>query len=258
LKHLLRLLLTVFICCAFLFARCDFSEYLSQRNKAMKINDVPQSGSVAGVTSSRNRSGQYRRTRAVPVNPNTASQTIVRSNLANLAAAWRTLTGEQQLGWVAYADAHPRTNPLGVTYKLTGMQAYVGVNGELLSAGLATVAAAPTSVSPDALFLSVGDDTDEAMTAEVDGISEVPALTWMVTQVSPPRSRGVLYNSDFRTVQLVGPTDTTNSNLTEEIAAKFGAINVTKRYFCRKKFVHTDGQSGPWSNVIMFNPTAAP
>lgn len=218
----------------------------------MKINDVPQSGSVAGVTSSRNRSGQYRRTRAVPVNPNTAAQSAVRAALASLAAAWRTLTSSQQLGWVAYADAHPRVNPLGVTYKLTGMQAFVGVNGELIAAGLDQVLVAPVAETPDAPVLTIGDDTVSNL--EIGFTPQpVPADMVLIWQSSPPRSRGVLYNSDFRTVN-VFPATTGAPWQAAEIAGKFGEIDVTKRYFLRAKFVTEDGQSGAWSNILILDP----
>lgn len=219
----------------------------------MKINDVPQSGSVAGVTSSRNRSGQYRRTRAIPVNPNTESQSAVRSTLASQAAAWRTLTNEQQLGWEAYADAHPRVNPLGVTYKLTGMQAFVGVNGALISAGLAAVSDAPASDTPDAPVITV--DTPEADAAAVGFTpTPVPADTSLVVQISPPKSRGVRYNSDFRTIGIFPAATGSPADITGGVSGKYGPLDVTKRYFVRAKLVTDDGQSGPWSNILIFDP----
>src|SRR6266545_482051 len=94
----------------------------------MKILDVPQSGSVAGITSSRNRFGQYRRTRAIPVNPNTAFQATQRARLAASAALWRTLTAAQRAGWIDLAGAFTRTNSLGQPYNETGAQCFVSVN----------------------------------------------------------------------------------------------------------------------------------
>src|SRR5439155_109028 len=95
---------------------------------AMKILDVPQSGSVAGVTSSRNRFGQYRRTRATPVNPNSTFQGAVRARLSVNSAAWRALTAAQRAGWNDLAASMTRTDSLGQTYSLTGFQSYCSVN----------------------------------------------------------------------------------------------------------------------------------
>jgi len=223
----------------------------------MKINDVPQSGSVQGVTSSRNRSGQYRRTRAIPVNPNTGAQSTVRSVLATLAAAWRTLTDEQQTGWEQYAQAHPRVNPLGTTYVLTGMQAYVGVNGELAAIGVAAVADAPTSDSPDAPVLSI---TEDELPDIAIGYTPTPvaAGTKMVMQSSPPRSRGVRYNSDYRTVAVLPAASASAWEAGAALTAKFGEVLDSKRYFIRAKIVTADGQSGPWSNIVRLDPLPAP
>lgn len=218
----------------------------------MKINDVPQSGSVAGVTSSRNRSGQYRRTRAVPVNPNTVAQSGVRSRLASLAAAWRTLTAEAQLGWVAYANAHPRTNPIGTTYVLTGMQAYVGVNGELGSAGLALVDVAPESDTPDAPVIAEVSATVGSLEIGY-APTPVPALTKMVVQASVPKSRGILYNSDYRTVKIVAAAAASPVEITAAYEEKFGIAYGGKRIFVRAKLITADGQSGSWSNVLMLD-----
>src|SRR6187455_3387360 len=91
----------------------------------MKMLDVPQSGSIAGQTSSRNRFGQYRRTRAVPVNVNSPAQTVVRGYLIEASQAWRNLTDAQRDSWNSYALDHPRVDSLGQTITLTGHQIFV-------------------------------------------------------------------------------------------------------------------------------------
>src|SRR4051812_21389133 len=61
----------------------------------------PSSGSQAGTTASRNRFGQYYRTRATPVNVNSTQQGVVRSRMAANSSAWRALTGAQRAGWTS-------------------------------------------------------------------------------------------------------------------------------------------------------------
>src|SRR5213594_7639 len=118
---------------------------------AMKILDVPQSGSVAGVTSSRNRFGQYRRTRATPVNPNSTFQGAVRARFSVNSAAWRALTAAQRAGWADLGTSMTRTDSLGQTYALTGFQAYCSLNNNNLAAGNAVVSDAPVLTTPSAI-----------------------------------------------------------------------------------------------------------
>lgn len=87
------------------------------------------SGSIAGLTYSRNRFGMYTRARAVPVNPNSGNQQAVRNAFSELSTAWNeTLTAAQRAAWDVYAANVPVINSLGATVYLTGQQRYVGAN----------------------------------------------------------------------------------------------------------------------------------
>lgn len=87
------------------------------------------SGSMNGVTASRNRGGQYFRRRAVPVNPNTSAQQSARAALSTLTTAWGTeLTESQRQGWNEYAQVVPVTNTLGESIKLSGQQMFIRGN----------------------------------------------------------------------------------------------------------------------------------
>lgn len=94
----------------------------------MKFIGNPQSGSQDGLTSSRNRFGQYLRTRAVPVNPNSTAQGQRRVAFAAAASAWRTLSNLQRLAWNNYALSLPVVDSLGQTQTLSGFQQFSGVN----------------------------------------------------------------------------------------------------------------------------------
>lgn len=113
----------------------------------MKILDIPQSGSTAGTTSSRNRFGQYRRTRAIPINPNTVYQQTARSRLAQAAAAWRGILQNLRDQWDAYGLAHPRVDSLGQTIYPTGLQCFIGVWAVLAQCGVAMNTTPPADPS---------------------------------------------------------------------------------------------------------------
>jgi hypothetical protein len=95
------------------------------------------SGSIAGVTYSHNRGGQYMRARAVPVNPNTLQQQVVRNIMAARSAAWGSvLTQSQRDSWEAYADQVLLPDALGEPRKATGLNHYIRCNVPRTQAGM--------------------------------------------------------------------------------------------------------------------------
>ena len=89
------------------------------------------SGSVGGTVFSRNRGGAYIRNRAIPVDPNTASQQNVRSILATQSQNWADLTAAQRAAWENWASQNPVINALGNSIQLSGHQAFVQLNTRL-------------------------------------------------------------------------------------------------------------------------------
>ena len=65
-------------------------------------------GSIAGNTFARNRSGAYVRSRTMPVNRKTSLQQAVRTALSALTIMWYdTLNAVQRTAWGTYAAAIP-------------------------------------------------------------------------------------------------------------------------------------------------------
>lgn len=190
----------------------------------MKILDVPQSGSVAGVTSSRNRFGQYRRTRAVPVNPNTDAQVAARSRLSSLAQAWRGLSALTKAAWTAYAAANPRVDSLGQVIVLTGAQMYVSFNSQREAFGFAAADAVPVGVQPTAPVISDWTFTVGSECAITFTPTPLPADTALVVEVASPKSPGVTFVQDYRLIAVAPPASITPFNFYTEIQAKFGTI----------------------------------
>jgi len=122
---------------------------------------IQMSGSIAGNTFARNRSGNYVRARTKPVNPNTDRQQTVRANMGTVAHRWtNVLTQLQRDGWNEYAAEVEVTNRLGETIKLSGFNHYCRSNSAILLAGFTLVDAAP------AIFTL--PDTDPTITCIYD------------------------------------------------------------------------------------------
>ena len=101
-------------------------------------------GSVGGIVFSHGPGGSIMRTRIKPNNPRTNSQAIRRGVLSNLVARWgQSLDDTQRALWEDYAAATPWTNKLNQSIVLTGMQAYIYINGARIRPGLALTDAAP-------------------------------------------------------------------------------------------------------------------
>lgn len=106
------------------------------------------SGSIGGMTGSHNSSGLYFRSRAIPVNPQTASQTLVRNAMATLAPRWsNTLTSTQRTQWNDYAAVVGVTNSLGSEVFNSGVNWYIATNTLRLQQPFAIVDTAPSLLS---------------------------------------------------------------------------------------------------------------
>jgi hypothetical protein len=196
----------------------------------MKILDVPQSGSVGGVTSSRNRFGQYKRARAIPVNPRSAAQGLVRSRMSANAALWRTLTGAQRAGWNDLGLSMVRSDALGQSYTLTGFQAFCSVNNTLASSGAAGVLAPPALTTPTGLLTGVLTATAATLSF---AYTTTPLGAGVKAQVfaSPQRSAGRAFEGDFRDLQTTLAAAASPVDLFAAYSSKFGAPVVGNRIF---------------------------
>jgi hypothetical protein len=196
----------------------------------MKVLVPPQSGSMAGTTASRNRFGQYLRTRATPVQPNTVAQLNQRARMTTNAAAWRNLTDAQRAGWLSLGLAISRTDSLGQSYTLNGFMAYCSVNNNKLDAGDAAVSDAPAIVTP-------ADLTTVTLTLTAASVSvaytatPLAAAVRLFSWVSPQRSAGRKFNGDYRLLAVSAAAAASPAVLTTAYTAKFGVPIVGNRIF---------------------------
>jgi hypothetical protein len=199
----------------------------------VKILDVPRSGSYQGITSSRNRNGQYVRTRAMPVQPRTASQLSVRAHQSTNAAAWRALTQTQRDGWLSLGLQMTRTDSLGQSYNLTGFQAYCSVNNLLALVGDTLVSAAPALSTPTAMATvtptAAGGGSPAFSIAYTP--TPAPAATRVIIRAGPQRSAGRSFESDFRVISITAAAAASPANILAAYQAKFGTPVTGNRIF---------------------------
>lgn len=196
----------------------------------MKKIDVPQSGSQANTTASRNRFGQYNRTRSIPTQPRTAAQVNVRANFTAATKEWANLTDEQRQAWDTYANSKPRVDSLGQSSTLTGHQMYVAVNALNLTCEIEQQSAVPNG--------DVIPQPDPAVTVatfaglSVKLVTAVPATRTIVVYASPPMSAGQTFNGDFRIVNIVDGSAAANQEVcgAADLSAKYGTLSENMKF----------------------------
>lgn len=196
----------------------------------MKILGDPSSGSIAGTTHSRNRYGQYTRTRATPVNPASTNQGVVRSRLSVNAAGWRALTDAQREGWEALGAQMQRTDSLGQSYYLNGFSAYCSVNGNLAAAGESLLTDAPGIVTPVNILTATVTLTAAAFSVAYTA-TPLAASTKLFVYASPQGSAGRSFCGDLRLIYVSAAAAASPANVLSAYTARFGVPVVGNRIF---------------------------
>ncbi len=196
----------------------------------MKFLGDPRSGSYQGLTASRNRFGQYMRTRATPVQPRTVAQLNQRARMSTNAAVWRTLTDAQRAGWTDLGLSISRTDSLGQSYTLNGFACFCSVNNNLLDAGDAALTDAPTITTPPDLLTVTITLTNAAVSVAYTA-TPLAAGVRLFCWASPQRSAGVKFNGDYRLLSVTAAAAASPANLLAAYTAKFGVPVTGNRVF---------------------------
>jgi hypothetical protein len=197
----------------------------------MKILDIPRSGSFAGSTSSRNRFGQYVRSRATPVNPKSPAQVVQRSRQTSNAVAWRSITAGQRAGWGSLGTQMVRTDALGQSYALTGFQAYCSINNVRAVVGLAVVADAPILTTPAGL-VTVTLTLTSASFSVAYTTTPLAAANYAIIRCSSQRSAGRTFEADYRVITVTAAAAASPANILAAYTAKFGVPVTGNKIFC--------------------------
>jgi len=196
----------------------------------MKYLGNPQSGSYAQMTASRNRQGQYFRTRATPVNPASPQQLVQRARMSTNAAGWRALSDAQRAGWESLGALITRTDSLGQTYTLNGFMAYCSINNNNLNAGNAVVSTAPAIVTPPAILTATITLTAAAMSIAYTA-TPLGAAVRLFSFISPQKSPGRSFNGDYRLIAVSAAAAASPADVFTAYSARLGTPVVGNRIF---------------------------
>lgn len=186
---------------------------------------VAGSGKINGFVASRNRAGAYFRTKVTPVNPQTTSQSIVRSRLTSLSQAWRGLTQDQRDGWNAAVSDYARTDIFGDLKNPSGFNLFQRLNNNLLAVGQAMLSNVPNAgaVFGFTSLAAAGDASDSSLTLTYTGV--VPAGTAFKVFATAPVSAGKQFvKSEYRLIDIGLTADVSPFNVGAAYESKFGNL----------------------------------
>ncbi len=209
------------------------------------------SGSLAGNTFSRNKFGQYIRSRAVPVNPGTPFQTAIRSALASLSNLWgSTLTAPQREAWDTYAANVTVLDPLGAPINLTGFNHYIRSNTPRLQAGLARIDDGPTVfdlgtfTSPTGFNGTAATDEFSFNFTNADAWANATGAAMLVFSGRQQQATINYFKGPYRFAQSILGDDTTPPTSPVVISSPF-LMDIGNFTFTRVRVSQADGRLSP-------------
>lgn len=227
----------------------------------MKYLGNPQSGSNAQNTASRNRFGQYLRTRAMPVNPRTQAQTRVRGTLGEVASLWGDISEDSRRSWIDCAQRFPKVDALGQTIVLSAFQQFVRSNSALRFVGQA-VQNSPKADQP--FSNNVILPTVHAGTTKLFEIAYTQPSTgqFLVIDVSGQVSRGITFWSDYRNLAIQSSAGPSPAEELAKYEALYGPLVAGSRIWFRSRVLNECGVYGPayetFTDVANTGPAAKP
>jgi len=187
---------------------------------------------IGGHVASKNKAGNYLKTKSSPANPNTAFQSAVRSNFGSLAQSWRGLTMEQRTTWINGAPSFPYTDIFGDTKQLSGFGLYMQLNSNLNSVGATLLTVCPSPASVDSVSISLLElDPGTALDISFSP-SPVPAGHAMVFSATPQLGDGRAFSkSNIRQVEVFPATTITGVSVFASYSSRFGEPVALANFF---------------------------
>lgn len=226
---------------------------------------IQMSGSMAGNTFARNRSGNYVRARTKPVNPRSPGQSIVRATLAQLTYNWgQVLDDTMRTAWNLYASSVAMKNKLGETIFLSGFNHYIRSNSFLLSRGETVVNAGPTTFElpeKDATLVIQPEVHEQKAKITFDDTME-----WVdedeafltIREGSPQNPQRNFFGGPYLGWKDKGG-DTGDPKTTPEWITNLHVLTAGQKVWYELRIIRADGRlSEPWyvSNIVVAGPIA--
>ena len=196
-------------------------------------------GKLGGHVMSKNRSGNYIRTKVTPSNPKTAAQTAQRALLSQFSQGWKGLTQLQRNAWLSAVDGFQKTNIFGDNVKPSGNTLYTRLNINVAIAGGSALTLPPESVGVDALTSISGTASESSGDFDVTvGPATTPADHALIIEATEQLSQGISNaNNKFRQIAVDPALVAGVVDLSTIYSDRFGTLIAGKKIFVRAKYI---------------------
>lgn len=209
------------------------------------------SGSLSSMTFSHNRGGQYIRQRAVPTNPNSTYQQVVRSLVSSLSGLWSSgISATDRDAWDVYAAQVPIADALGEPRNVGGLGMYIRGNVGRLQSGVAGL----TRVDPGPTVYNLGEYSAPVI-GTINAISGLMSLAFtntdewanedgsaMLVYASRPQNPGInFFKGPYRYAGAIEGDGTTPPTSPASITLPF-AVTAGSKVFVRAVVSRADGR----------------
>lgn len=147
-------------------------------------------GAIAGTIVSRNGSGPYLKSNAMPVNARTGKTLAQRTIFGAIATCWRQLTPIEMNAWDVEATTTPFTNSLGETFFLSGFGLFMKYNMVLVGLGIGSIVSQPgsqpswpTVIGGTTSFAIIGEESEGWLAMTVNATPMTDPLTDFTLEV---------------------------------------------------------------------------
>jgi len=207
---------------------------------------------LGGHVLSKNRGGNYARTKVTPVNPQTTYQSTVRQAFTSFSQGWRGLTADQRLAWNGAVTNFQRTNIFGDLRSPSGFNLFQRLNNVLQSINSDTLLLPPLPSSvADCYATSVSATVGTPSLSLALNIS-VPSDTNLKVFATPPLSPGKSFvKNQYRFISVTQSASESPVDILSFYIAKFGSLGeIGQQIWIKTKAVNIfTGQVGTPAEV---------
>lgn len=202
-------------------------------------------GKLGGHVASKNRGGNYLRTKTTPVNPQSTAQTDVRSIFGNLSQAWSGLTESERESFNEAVGNFAQTDIFGDLKNPSGKALFQRLNQNLLIVGESQLNSAPGLVSaPSEIATTVTIDTAGSEII-FDNLASAGDGHPIVRSSGPVSAGTSFVKNRMRIVSTESQGPGFQGSVYTDYVAKFGTPSVGQKVYIELNYVLSNGVQTP-------------